>query len=364
MKIAILGSRGIPVNYGGFETLADELSTRLVHKGHDVTVYCCGHYSITGERTYKGVKRVVLPTIRTKVLEKPVFAFLSLLLSSVKNYDVILMLGTSVSFFCFIPRLSGKKVIINIDGLEWQRRKWGPVISRLLRFEERMAGVMADMVVTDCRWVKEYYSERYRKDSVYIAYGAEIIDCPPGDALKKYGLKKNEYILYVSRFEPENSALLVREAFDSIENPAKKLVMVGDAPYADAYIKQVKDTGNPDIIFTGYQYGDAYRELLSNAYFYIQATEVGGTHPALVEAMGAGNCVLANDVPEHREVLRDAGFYYKGKEDLKKKMIFLMGNKGNVIEKKKAAVEVIEREYSWEKITDEYERLFLNLAER
>jgi len=364
LKIAILGSRGIPVSYGGFETLAEELSTRLIHKGHDVTVYCCGPYSITGESTYKGVNRVVLPTIRTKVLEKPVFAFFSLLSSSVKNYDVILMLGISVSFFCFIPRLSGKKVIINIDGLEWQRRKWGPVISRLLRFEERMAGVMADTVVTDCRWVKEYYSERYGKDSVYVAYGAEIIDYPPGDALRKFGLNKDEYILYVSRFEPENNALLVREAFDSIENPAKKLVMVGDAPYADAYIKQVKNTGNPAIIFTGYQYGDAYRELLSNAYLYIQATEVGGTHPALVEAMGAGNCVLANDVPEHREVLRDAGFYYKGKEDLKEKMMFLMDNKENVKEKKKAAIEVIEREYSWEKITDEYERLFLNLVEQ
>jgi glycosyltransferase involved in cell wall biosynthesis len=364
VKIAILGSRGIPVNYGGFETLAEELSTRFVRRGHHVTVYCCAPYSTIDDGTYKSVKRIILPSIRTKVLEKPVFALLSLIHSSFKKYDVVLMLGTSVSFFCFMPGLFCKKVIINIDGLEWQRRKWGPVISRLLRFEERMAGVMADMVVTDCRWVKEYYSERYGKDSVYVAYGAEIIDYPPGDALRKYGLNKDEYVLYVSRFEPENNALLVREAFDSIENPAKKLVMVGDAPYADAYIKQVKNTGNPAIIFTGYQYGDAYRELLSNAYLYIQATEVGGTHPALVEAMGAGNCVLANDVPEHREVLRDAGFYYKGKEDLNKKMMFLMDNKENVREKKKAAVEVIEREYSWEKITDEYERLFLNLVER
>jgi glycosyltransferase involved in cell wall biosynthesis len=364
MKIAILGSRGIPVSYGGFETFAEELSTRLVHRGHDVTVYCCGPYSITGESTFKGVKRVVVPTIRTKVLEKPVFTFLSILLSSAGNYDALLMLGISVSFFCFIPRLSGKKVIINIDGLEWQRRKWGPVISRVLRFEERMAGVMADMVVTDCRWVKEYYSERYGKDSVYVAYGAEIIDYPPGNTLKKYGLDRNEYLLYVSRFEPENNPLLVREAYDVIKNPAKKLVMVGDAPYADVYIKKVKDTKNPGIIFTGALFGDAYKELLSNAYIYIQATEVGGTHPALIEAMGAGNCVLANDVPEHREVLRDAGFYYKGKEDLKRKMMFLMDNKENVREKKKAAVEVIEREYSWETITDEYERLFLNFVER
>jgi glycosyltransferase involved in cell wall biosynthesis len=364
VKIAILGSRGIPVNYGGFETLAEEISSRLVKRGHEVTVYCCKPYSTHPGNFYKGVRRIVIPTIRTKVFEKPVFALFSLLHASLRQYDIVLMLGVSISFLCFIPRMFGKKIVINIDGLEWQRKKWGRLISCLLKYEEQMAGVMTDLVVTDSKSIKEYYKRRYGKDTLYIAYGADIIDYPSGDVLNQFGLQKDEYIFYVSRFEPENNALLVREAYDSIDNPAKKLVMVGDAPYADAYIKRVKDTGNPHIIFTGYLYGDAYRELLSNAYVYIQATEVGGTHPALIEAMGAGNCVLANDVPEHREVLRDAGFYYKGKEDLKQKMMFLMDNQKDVMGKKKAAVEVIEKEYAWEKIADEYERLFLNLVEQ
>lgn len=364
MKIAILGSRGIPVSYGGFETLAEEISTRFVRRGHNVTVYCCAPYSKTADRTYKGVKRIILPSIRTKALEKPVFALLSLMHASFMKYDLVLMLGISVSFFCFMPRLFCKKVVINIDGLEWQRRKWGPVIASLLKLEERMAGITANELITDSRWVQEYYRIKYGKTSAYIGYGTDSIDYPPGQALKMLGLKPEDYMLYVSRFEPENNALLVREAYDSIENPAKKLIMVGDAPYADAYIKRVKDTENPCIIFTGYQYGDVYRELLSNAYVYIQATEVGGTHPALVEAMGAGNCVLANDVPEHREVLRDAGFYYKGKEDLREKMVLLMGNDANIRGKQKAALELSGREYSWEKITDEYEELFLNLVEQ
>jgi glycosyltransferase involved in cell wall biosynthesis len=364
MKIAILGSRGIPVSYGGFETLAEEISTRLVRRGHNVTVYCCAPYSKTDDRTYKGVKRIVLPSIRTKVLEKAVFALLSLIHASFKKYDLVLMLGTSVSFFCFLPRWFGKKVVINIDGLEWQRRKWGPAIASLLKLEERMAGITANELITDSRWVQEYYRKKYGKTSAYIGYGTDSLDYPPGRALKMFGLEPEDYILYVSRFEPENNALLVREAYDSIENPPKKLIMVGDAPYADAYKKRVKDTGNPRIIFAGYQYGDVYRELLSNAYVYIQATEVGGTHPALVEAMGAGNCVLANDVPEHREVLRDAGFYYKGKEDLKEKMVLLMGNEEYIRGKQKAAVEISGREYSWEKITDEYEQLFLNLVKQ
>lgn len=364
MKIAILGSRGIPVSYGGFETLAEELSVRLVKKGHEVTVYCCSPYSTTGERTYKGVKRIILPTIQTKVLEKPVFAFLSLLASSVEKFDTVLMLGVSVSLFCFIPRVFGTSVIINIDGLEWQRKKWGTVVSSFLKLEERMAGITADAVVTDSRRVKEYYWEKYGKDSVYIAYGADIRVYPPGNTLKRYGLTGGEYIFYVSRFEPENNPLVVREAYDAIRNPAKKLVMVGDAPYADAYVRKVKDTENPGIIFTGYLFGNAYKELLSNAYFSIQATEVGGTHPALVEAMGAGRCVLANDIPEHREVLRDAGIYYKDKEDLIAQITALLSDKRMTQEKGIAAKKIAAEEYSWEKVADDYEALFQKMVKR
>jgi glycosyltransferase involved in cell wall biosynthesis len=221
-----------------------------------------------------------------------------------------------------------------------------------------MAGVMANMVVTDSRRVQEYYRELYGKDSVYIAYGTETIDYPPGNILKRYGLNRDEYILYVSRFEPENNPLLVREAFDAIRNPSKKLVMVGDAPYAGGYIQKVKDTENPDILFTGYLFGNAYKELLSNAYVSIQATEVGGTHPALVEAMGAGRCVLANDVPEHREVLGDAGVYYHGKDELIAKLRELMTDTLLVKEKGMSARKIAHDEYTWEKITEEYEKLF------
>ncbi len=131
-------------------------------------------------------------------------------------------------------------MIINIDGLEWQRKKWGKLISLYLKFAEKMAGIMADAVVTDARWIKDYYKKKYERDAIYIAYGADIIDFPPRDTLAKLGINKDEYILYVSRFEPENNALLVREAYDEIKSPTKKLVMVGDAPYADNYIKRVK----------------------------------------------------------------------------------------------------------------------------
>ena len=253
-------------------------------------------------------------------------------------------------------------MVINIDGLEWQRKKWGKIISRYLRFSERIAGITANIVITDALWVKKYYKKRYGKESTYIAYGTEIISYPPGKTLKKLALKPREYMLYVSRFDPENNPLLVREVFDNIKNPGKKLVMVGDAPFADKYIQKVKDTYNPNIVFTGYQFGDAYRELQSNAYCYIHGHEVGGTNPALLEAMGAGNCVLANDVPVHREILEEAGVYYKDRADLKTKMILLMHNVALVKEKGKATRRIAEKEYSWDSVVDEYETLFYRLV--
>lgn len=364
MKIAILGSRGIPARYGGFETLAEELSERLVKKGHEVTVYCCKPYDESHQKVYKGVKRVVLPTIKGKVLEKPVFALISLLHVAFRKIDVVLMLGVSVACFCFIPRIFGIRVAINIDGLEWQRRKWGGMVARYLKYSEKMAGVTANAVITDARWIQDYYLREYGKEAVYIAYGADIMYCPPNETLETYQLEKNGYILYVGRFDPENNALVVREAYDEMREARKKLVMVGDAPYAGDYIRRLKDTQNPGIKFTGYLFGQGYREIQSNAYLYIQAGEVGGTHLALLEAMGAGNCILANDVPEHREVLGDAGIYYKGKEDLKEKMEMLLSNDALVNEKREAARTIVRTEYSWERITAEYERLFRRMLDQ
>lgn len=361
MRIAVLGSRGIPGNYGGFETFADQLATRLVNNGHEVTVYCCKPYSRSNEKTYKGVRRIILPTVKKKSAEKFIYALLSLFHVSFTKADVVLMLGVSAAPLCFIPRIFGKKVVINIDGLEWRRKKWGRIISWILKFSEKMAGVTANIVITDAKWIQRYYKNRYGKDSIYIAYGADTINYPSGENLKKFGLEPEQYMLYVSRFDPENNPLLVREAFDAIDNPTKKLVMVGDAPFANDYIKKVRETGNPNIIFTGYQYGNAYKELQSNAYCYIQATEVGGTHPALIEAMGAGNCVIANDVPEHREVLKGAGMYYKTKEELESMLGMLMGEASLVRERGKRSLKIIEYEYSWDKVVGDYEDVFHGL---
>jgi len=364
MRIAILGSRGIPCTYGGFERFAEELSTRLVLKGYEVLVYCCKPYSNIDNRNYKGVKRVILPTIRNKFLEKPVYAFISILHVLFQKVDIVLMLGVSVSLFCFIPRLLGIKVLINIDGLEWKRKKWNRLVRYYLKMSERVSGFVANKVITDSIYIKDYFIRKYKREALYIPYGSNIIQTSSTNILNRYSLKPNEYFLYVGRFEIENNPLEVREAFDELSDISKKLVMVGDAPFANKYIKKVKETKNSRIVFTGNIFGDEYLDLLNNAFCYIQGSEVGGTHPALLEAMGAGRCIIANDIPEHREVLRDACLYYNGKEDLKKKLELVIKNEILVKEKGDKAKKIAEDEYSWEDICKKYERVFLNFIEK
>lgn len=364
MRIAILGSRGIPANYSGFETCAEELAVRLVERGHSVSVYCCRPYSHFPDEYYKGVKRIVLPTIRTKSLEKIFHAALSLIHVAVTNTDVVLVLGLNIPLFCWLPRILGKKVFINVDGLEWKRKKWGVLASKYLLWSERMAALVSHCLITDARCIETYYLEKYQKKSTFIAYGAETKRYPPGEMLKKYGLEKDGYIFYVARFEPENNPLLVREAYDMLKEPHKKLVMVGDSQFSRKYVENVRNTTNPNIFFTGFLFGDGYREVASNAYLYIQASEVGGTHPALVEAMGFGNFILANDVPEHREVLRDAGVYYKGKEELSAKMEYFINHPESVNRLKRRTQEIVRKEYSWEDITSKYENLFKKMVKR
>ena len=358
MRIAILGSRGIPARYAGFETCAEELSKRLAERGHEVTVYCCRPYSITNERYINGVRRIIVPTIREKHLEKLLFSIICLIHVAVTRNEVILMLGLNIPVLFILPRMFRKKIAVNVDGLEWKRKKWGRFASRYLLFCEKVAGYFSHQIITDARCIQSYYLKTYRMESTFIPYGTEVAIITPGDTLKKYGLKKDDYILYVSRFSPENNPLLVREAFEEIKKQTKKIVLVGDSPFDEEYIRKVRDTQNPNIIFTGTVYGEGYKELLSNAYFYIQATEVGGTHPALVEALGYGNFVLANDVAEHREVLRDAGMYYRGKKDLIDKMQFLLDNPHVVLEGRVKSQKIVKEDYSWETVSDSYEKLF------
>ena len=293
LRIALLGSRGIPANYGGYETFMEEISVRLAEQGHQVTVYCRSHSTPKEMKSYRGVDLVVLPTLPTKYLDTPVHTLLSCIHAAAQDFDVALVVNSVNVFFLPFLRLGGIPSALHVDGIEKRRAKWGPVGRWAYALAERLATKLPDVLVTDAEVIRQHYLERYDAESTPIAYGVDPQPLLPGETLERLGLESRRYFLYVSRFEPENNPHRIAEAYRQVTGDLP-LVMVGGAPYADAFITSFTQDADPRIVFPGFVYGDGYRELLSHATAYIQGTEVGGTHPALVEAMGYGNCIVAN----------------------------------------------------------------------
>lgn len=365
MKLAILGTRGIPANYGGFETFAEELSPRLVARGHEVTVYGRSHHVPPGTTEHKGVRLVVLPTIRHKYLDTVVHTFLSAVHAVKERFDAVLVCNAANSPLIPILTFTRTPVAVNVDGLERKRKKWNRLGQMYYRLGERASVWFATEVVTDARVIQDYYLEEYKTPSTMIAYGAEVERRRDPETIREYGVEPNGYFLYVSRLEPENNAAMVIEAFRHVSTDLK-LVIVGDAPYADDYKTRLLKMAEGDdrIIFTGFVFGAGYKAFQQNAYSYVHATEVGGTHPALIEAMGYGNCVLAYGTPENAEVVGDAALIFDSVNDLIAKMRLVACDE-SVAEKYRAAGQARVREkYSWDAITDQYEELFRKLAER
>ena len=363
MRIAILGTRGIPASYGGFETFAEHLSTRLAARGHEVTVYCRAHYVSPRQLEYHGVKLKVLPTIRHKYFDTVVHTFLSAIHAVLRRYDAALICNCANAPFSPILRLTGTPVAINVDGLEHKRKKWSWLARRYYRFAEYLSTLLPNEMVTDAQVIQDYYLTRHNAASTMIAYGSEVERRPNRDVVRKWRVEPNRYVLYVSRLEPENNAHLVIEAFKKVRT-AYRLLIVGDAPYAEQYINSLKASARGDkrIIFTGFVFGQDYRALQQNAYCYIHATEVGGTHPALLEAMGYGNCVLTLATPENMEVVGDAGVPYIDEFDLSEKLKRILRDGSLVQAYRHRAQQRIQKHYDWETVVDQYEQLFARMS--
>ncbi len=358
-----MGIRGIPSNYGGFETFAERLATRLVSRGHNVTVYGRANSIRIAERAFEGVKLVILPSISHKYLDTVSHTFLCSLHSLVGRYDVVLICNAANAVFSWIPRLTGAKVVINVDGLERKRKKWNRVAKLYYLVSEWLSTWLPNRIVTDAGVIKDYYWSRYRKESTMIAYGADVVRDPSPEAVRGFGLDAGRYVLYVSRLEPENNAHMVIDAFESVDT-SLQLAIVGDAPYAKHYIARLKATKDPRVKFLGFVFGDGYRVLQQNAFCYVQATEVGGTHPALIEAMGFGNCVLALGTPENREVVGDAAIVFESTDDLREKLQEVLDDPTLVDCYRHLAVDRIRGTYGWDRIVEQYERLFYEMMGR
>ena len=361
MRIAILGTRGIPANYGGFETFAEDLSIRLAARGHEVTVYCRERHPFT---EYRGVRLQYLPTIRHKYLDTLAHTFVSTLWLLAHPVDVVLCCNAANAIFTWLPRLFGMPVALNVDGIERKRRKWNWLAKGWFLGSEYLSTILPTCFVTDAEAIRSYYKERYNKDSLFIPYGADIARVKTSAAPDGLGLEHGRYFLYVSRLEPENRALEVRMAFEQVDTDMK-LALIGDAPYAHDYIERVRDTRDPRVVMPGAVYGLGYKELGSGCFAYIHGTEVGGTHPALIEAMGRGDLVIYYQTAENSEVCGDAGLPYADERGLAARIRQALGmSEAERDVYRKRAVERVRRKYDWEVVTTQYETLLGALLKR
>jgi glycosyltransferase involved in cell wall biosynthesis len=278
--------------------------------------------------------------------------------------DVALYCNAANAIFTILPRIVGIPVALNVDGIERKRKKWNALARAWYRMSEYLSTILPTTFVTDAEAIKAYYRETYSKDSLFIPYGADTRRTDTRAVLGELGLTPNRYFLYVSRMEPENRALEVRLAYEPVSTDVK-LALIGDAPYAHEYIRKVRDTRDPRVIMPGAIYGTGYKELGSWCFAYIHATEVGGTHPALIEAMGRGCLVLYLDTIENREVAGDAGLPYNDQDGLTARLreVLSMSESERNIYRARAIQRVRER-YDWDVVTTQYQTLLTQLDTR
>jgi glycosyltransferase involved in cell wall biosynthesis len=367
MRIAIVGTRGIPAAYGGFETLAWELSSRLAARGHDVTVYSRRGRTDETRQLPAGVRRRFVPFVPGKYLETVSHTGMSVLDSMLRGYDAMWVGNAANAVFCAAPRVRGTKVVLNVDGIERQRAKWGLAGRLWYSLGERLAIRFPNAIISDADVIADYYRDRYGHPSEVIAYGAQLLDRHPPPDLTQYGLRDIEpgrYFLYVSRLEPENQADLVIRAYRDVPGDVPMLI-VGDAPYAPEFKSRLTALAADDarVRLTGGIYGEGYMDLQRGALAYIQATSVGGTHPALIEAMGAGNLVLAFNTPENVEVLAGTGLLFGSEAELAAQLTRVVEDQhaSELDALRVAARGRVASSYSWDAVTDQYLALWRRL---
>lgn len=367
MKIAILGIRGVPANFGGSETAVEEIGQRLVERGHEVTVYCRKHKdSMPGQTMYKGMRRIVLPSYNNLNLDLMSHTLLGLLEMWKERFDVVHYHGVGNSLLLPLFKLTGHgaKSLVIVDGPDWKRPKWGRMARLAFKVSFPMAVRWADEIISDNVQVQDLFREKYDRETPRVGYGADLNKPETRDALIKYHLESQNYILQVAAIVPDKGVHVLVDAYEKLDTDVP-LVIVGDTPYATEYKAKVQGTTDKRIRFLGYIYGQEYRELLANCRLYIHPLIVDGTSPALLQAMAYGCCVIASDLPEIDGTLADAGLRFKSEDSdaLRDHMETLLKNPAQSRQYGERARERIIQHFNWERVTDEYEQISLSLLD-
>jgi glycosyltransferase involved in cell wall biosynthesis len=364
LRVAFIGGRGVVSKYSGIESYYEEVGTRLAGMGHDVTAYCRTYFTPPGKQ-HNGMRIVRLPTIRSKHLETLVHTFLSTLHVLTQPCDVVHYHALGSALFSFIPRLVGKKTVVTVQGLDWQRKKWGRIASAVLRLGERAAVRFPDRTMVVSQTLQRYYGTGYGAKTSYAPNGGVLRDRRLPDKIWQWGLKPGEYILFLGRFSPEKGCHLLIEAYERL-NTDTKLVMAGGSSYCDDYSRQLRIHAGEHIKILDWISGQDLDELLTNAMMFVLPSDLEGLSLALLDAMGAGLCVLSSDVPENREAVADAGFTFRRSDvaDLADRLRFLIANPAVRESAGLAAKRRIREHYQWPMIAAEIERVYLETMGR
>ena len=358
LKIAIIGSRGYPYVYSGYETLVKELSERLVKSGNEVTVYC--HRKLYNEKpkNVNGINLVYTPSVNSKVFSQLYNSFFSFIHVCFSNVDAVLVVNSANGPFGILTKIFRKKTFINVDGLEWLRPKWKGLGSIYFILSSKLSTVFFDEVITDSYEMKKIYEQKFFKSSTVIAYGSTMIEISTTEYIESLKLKKNEYFLIVGRLIPDNNSRLIINSFLKSDSK-KKLVVVGDVPYRDNYASYIKEIKSEQLILTGYiNCQKKLSELYKNCYGYIHGHEYGGTNPTMINALDLNCNILALKTRFNIEMLKNkkAVFFYKDQESIKKAIKFFENNYDEICIEN--STYTLSKKYSWKKICNQYLCLF------
>ncbi len=361
LKIAIIGSRGYPYVYSGYETLVKELSERLTKKGHYVRVYCHSSLFIKKPKFVNGIELVYTPSIETKYLSQIINSFFSFIHVCFSDIDIVFVVNSGNGPFGLITKLFKIPTAINVDGLEWKRPKWRGLGSIYFKWASRMATFFYDQIINDSEEMRKVYLDLFKIDSKVIGYGANIRKSESSELINKWNLNQRQYYLIVGRLIPDNNADLIIKGFIK-SNSKKKLVVVGDVPYKDFYASNLKKIKDERLIFTGYvKDQNLLAELYHNCYVYIHGHEFGGTNPTMIKAMAYGCSILALDTVFNQEMLQKGKFGLFFKKDL-----FSITNTIDYCEKEISlidklrldSVKGVKKKYSWDFIINQYLEVF------
>ncbi|HZR00758.1 MAG TPA: glycosyltransferase family 4 protein [Chloroflexota bacterium] len=360
MRIAVAGVRGVPANFGGSETAAEEIGRRLVERGHEVTVYCRAHNSRTNSAMYAGMRRVVLPSINTFNFDTISHSFLaSLHLLATNTADVVHFHGMGNALLLPLFWFSRKRTVVTIDGPDWERPKWGRVAKMALRLSARLAARWADALIIDNHPAIAYFRRNFGVEGVYIPYGADPTLPTASPYLDELGLQRRRYLLFVGALVPDKGPDLLVDAYRRVETDMP-LVVVGDSPFFPRFRQELRARADARVRFLGYVYGDRYRQLLANAYAYMHPLRSDGTSPALLQALAYGSCIVINSLPEALAAVGDAALPYRlnDPEDLARQIRRVIDDPELADELRRRARDKALREYNWDTIAAQHEELY------